>query len=281
MNARRFVTPGGMTIAADECGPPGRDAVMLLHGGGQTRHSWGAALASLERAGYHAVSLDLRGHGDSGWSPEGDYGLDAHLRDLRAVIDQLGGKPALVGASLGGLTSLLAVGESEADRVGALVLIDIVPNYERNGTAEIVNFMSTRARGFASIEEAADAVAAYLPSRKRPRDISGLAKNLRLNGDGRYYWHWDPLIMDARRNPQVSRPRLEQAARRVAVPCLLIRGGLSRIVSADAAADFQRLVPHAEVVTVDQAGHMVAGDANDAFDSPLLDFLDRTLGNPC
>ncbi|WP_254604815.1 alpha/beta fold hydrolase [Sphingomonas bacterium] len=266
-----------MTLAADERGDAGSLPVVLLHGGGQTRHSWAGTLDTLAAAGFHCVSLDLRGHGDSAWAADGAYGLDAHVADLRAVIDQLGGRAAVVGASLGGLTGLLATGEDGGEGIAALVMVDVVPAVELEGAQEIRAFMTARPEGFASVEEAAEVVAAYLPHRPRPTSTEGLMKNLRRRPDGRLRWHWDPAMFDAPTSGVVTafRERAEAAARRVTVPTLLVRGGMSRVVSADGVRAFLDLVPHAEYVDVADAGHMVAGDRNDAFTVPLLAFLKR------
>src|ERR1700760_2685424 len=117
--------PSGIALAADTWGDPDGPLVILLHGGGQTRHAWGETGARLGEAGYFAVAYDARGHGDSGWSPDGDYSLDALAQDLQCVISAVNGaRPVLVGASLGGATSLVAMGERLVD-ASALILVDI------------------------------------------------------------------------------------------------------------------------------------------------------------
>lgn len=194
---QRSFVGAGVTIAADVAGAPDAVPVVFLPGGGQTRAAWGRALPAVADAGFRGVSVDLRGHGDSGWAADQDYRLAAHAADLRALLGQLDDRPFLVGASLGGLAAL-TVAAAEPDRVRGLVLVDVVPRVERKGTDRIRRFMTGRRDGFASIDEAADAVAAYLPHRPRPKDTSGLMKNLRLRG-GRYHWHWDPAISDDRR----------------------------------------------------------------------------------
>lgn len=265
-------------LAADEAGTRGDPAVMLLHGGGQTRHSWGRAVAALAGNGFHAITVDLRGHGDSDWAPDGDYSLDTLAADVRAIAASLPSPPALVGASLGGLASLIAAGEAVTPIARALVLVDVVPRIEIEGGGEIRDFMTGNPNGFATLDEAADAIARYLPHRPRPTDTRGLAKNLRLR-DGRYHWHWDPAMMSGRGmdvgNSQ-QHVRLEDAARALTMPTLLIRGGRSRVVSMAGVEEFHRLVAHSEFVNIDDADHMVAGDANDAFNAPLLKFLERT-----
>jgi non-heme chloroperoxidase len=273
----QFAGADGVTIAADVAGPAGGAPVVLLHGGGQTRGSWKGAAGALAGRGYRAISLDLRGHGDSDWPADGDYQLDRFVDDLAAILPTLGAPAVLVGASLGGLASLLAVGERRLP-AAALVLVDVTPRIEPTGVGKIRAFMTANPNGFASIDEAADAVAAYLPHRPRPRDASGLRKNLRLREDGRLYWHWDPRFMSEARSAGFNGERLEAAARALAVPTLLIRGGRSEIVTPAGAQAFLELAPHAEFVDVTDADHMVAGDANDAFNAAVIDFIERRIG---
>jgi pimeloyl-ACP methyl ester carboxylesterase len=276
---RIFRNRSEMKLVADEAGDPAAPAVLFLHGGGQTRHSWGAATTLLAEAGFYALTIDLRGHGDSDWSPDGDYDLAGMRDDIFDILAQLPqGRPALVGASMGGLAALFAAGGDDPSIVRALVLVDVVPQIEMEGAQEIRAFMTGAPDGFASVEAAADAVAAYLPHRPRRSSNAGLLKNLRQRDNGRYYWHWDPRMMQdgGRFDPAARRQTLEDAARRVTAPTLLIRGGLSRVVSLEGAAAFQQIIPHAEFVNIEQADHMVAGDANDAFNAPLIDFMKRT-----
>ena len=266
---------GGIRLAGDAYGDPGAPPVVLLHGGGQTRHAWGGTAAALAAAGWYAISLDLRGHGDSAWDPAGDYSVDALARDLRGVVRQLGRPPVLVGASLGGLTALAAEGESAAPFAAAVVLVDIAPRVQPDGVQRIIEFMTGHPEGFATLDEAADAIAGYAAHRPRPKDLSGLRKNLRLGDDGRYRWHWDPRMMSGDKRPNATRnpERLERCARALRVPTLLVRGRMSDIVSEEGAQAFLALVPHARYADVSGAGHMVAGDRNDAFTGAVLAFL--------
>lgn len=271
----------GVRLAADRWAPPGpsRGLVLLLHGGGQTRYSWRRTGRNLAAQGWTAVALDARGHGDSEWAPDGDYTLDALVADLRAVVDLLDERPVLVGASLGGMTSLLALA-ADPDLARGLVLVDVTPTTEREGTAEITRFMRSGTAGFATLDEAASAVAAYNPHRVRPPRVDGLRKNLRQR-DGRWYWHWDPRLLDSRQTDsgalEENARRARDAARGLRVPTLLVRGSQSRVVSAAGAGELLRLVPSARQIDVDGAGHMVAGDDNDLFGGHLLSFLDSTV----
>ncbi|WP_245607040.1 alpha/beta fold hydrolase [Pseudonocardia spinosispora] len=251
-----------------------RGTVVLLHGGGQTRHSWSRTGQRLGSHGWNALSLDCRGHGESGWAPDHDYSLDALVADLRAVVAQLGTRPVLVGASMGGNTSLVAQGEHPG-LARALVLVDIVPRIEPKGVARIAAFMTARPDGFESLDEVAEAVHAYNPHRARPASPEGLRKNVRQHSDGRWYWHWDPAFVLGGDEPARAErfERVASAARAITVPTMLVRGRQSDIVSDEGVAELLEMIPHARSVDVGNAGHMVAGDDNDLFTGSLADFL--------
>jgi pimeloyl-ACP methyl ester carboxylesterase len=282
-----FTGAGGNRLAADVFGEQG-PAVLLLHGGGQTRHAWRETAERIARAGMTAYAVDQRGHGDSEWVADGAYNFADFAADVRAVADELhrrsGARPVVIGASLGGIASLHAQGEAQRDGRGplfsALVLVDITPRVDRGGVEKVQGFMRAHAReGFGSVAEAADAVAAYLPHRPRPRSDAGLKKNLRLHPDGRWRWHWDPRFLEGRRTIDGTRERVEgaliEAARHLKIPALLVRGGSSELVQEAHAREFLDLVPHAEYADVSGARHMVAGDRNDEFSAAILDFLGK------
>lgn len=278
---RTVKLPGaGLSLAADLYGDEADPPVVLLHGGGQTRHAWGGAAAAFAAAGRFAISIDLRGHGHSDWSPDGVYGMTQFADDVHALASSLGRPPALVGASLGGLASLVAVGEAETPVATALVLVDVAPRVEVDGRKKIQAFMRAGMRGFDTLEDAADSVSAFIPHRPRPSDLSGLQKNLRQRGDGRWYWHWDPRWIGNNEGVDgqsglVHHDRMCAAARRITVPTMLVRGRMSDIVSDESVRELRALVPHAEIVDVADAGHMVAGDKNDVFNAAVIDFVDR------
>ncbi|MEP1206053.1 MAG: alpha/beta hydrolase [Rhizobiaceae bacterium] len=264
-------------------------AILMMHGGGQTRHSWDGAARQLSARGNVAVTVDGRGHGDSGWVESQNYRFRDYASDLKTIAPQVakrfsaGGRPpVVVGASLGGLSAMLVHdqhrGPDPVELFSAIVLVDITPRMQASGVDRILGFMSKDMRvGFSDINEAADAIAAYLPNRARPASLDGLAKNLRKRPDGRWYWHWDPAFVDGPNNIMSDNPnRLETllgAAQRITVPTLLVRGGKSELVTEEAAAEFLQHVPHAKFVDVSDAGHMVAGDRNDTFAKAVIDFL--------
>jgi pimeloyl-ACP methyl ester carboxylesterase len=286
-----FAGRDGIRLVAEAAGDREAPPVVLAHGGGQTRHSWGTTLPVLAERGWRAYSIDLRGHGDSAWDPDGDYSMGAFAGDVRGVARSFPQPPALVGASLGGLSCLVAI--AEADRTnppiaGALVLVDVAPRIEVEGRDRIGAFMIEHMEeGFGSLEEVADAIQRYNPHRPRPRDLAGLKKNVRLREDGRWVWHWDPQFITGRfgsrdetRSSLVDASRLQDAARALTIPTLLVRGRQSDLLSEAGAREFLELVPHAEFVDVANAGHMVAGDRNDVFNNAVVEFLDRVVHGP-
>jgi pimeloyl-ACP methyl ester carboxylesterase len=285
--AATFTGAAGNKLVADvfgDNGPP----VLLLHGGGQTRHAWRKTAEELARRGWTAYAMDQRGHGDSDWIADLAYSFPDFAADAKVVARELyrrsGTRPAVIGASLGGIASLLAEGETERSNgdelFSSLVLVDITPRVDPRGVEKVQGFMRLHAaEGFGSIEEAAQAVADYLPHRPRPKSNEGLKKNLRLSPDGRWRWHWDPNFIDGPRGVGKNRERTEgllvEAARRVRIPALLVRGGASELVREADVREFLQLVPHAEYVDVGGARHMVAGDRNDAFSAAVLGFLTK------
>ncbi len=275
---REFTGFKNLPIVADCFGDPTHPPVLLMHGGGQTRHAWRGTAAALAGHGFYAIAYDARGHGDSGWATDGDYTLEAIVGDLLAITQALAPKkPILVGASLGGFAALLAYGE-HGKVASAVVLVDIATRLESKGIDKILAFMRAHPEGFASLDEAADTIAAYLPHRPRPKTTKGLEKNLRKGDDGRWRWHWDPAFMSiGDQKPRSSRDpnKLENAARKLTVPTLLVRGGSSDVVSEESVKVFLEQVPHAEYADVAGAQHMVAGDKNDAFTVKVIEFLER------
>jgi pimeloyl-ACP methyl ester carboxylesterase len=257
-----------------------RGTALLTHGGGQTRHSWKNAARTLSERGWTSVTLDTRGHGDSTWAPDGNYSMDALIADLAAVTAALDEPPVLIGASMGGVTSLVAAGEGHLTARG-LVLVDVAPRIEPVGAARVRDFMTGTPDGFATLGDVADAVSAYNPHRERSASLEGLKRNVRLRDDGRWHWHWDPALMrrgdggdDDETRGVLSHERLKDAARSLTIPTLLVRGQQSDVVSPEGAAELLELVPGSSFVDVRGTGHMVAGDDNDVFTREVLGFLD-------
>lgn len=264
---------GGLALVADDYGPADGPPVLMLHGFGQTRRAWRETAVELAREGCRAVAPDARGHGESGHADDGDYRLDDFVDDARRFCRRLG-QPVLVGASMGGLTGMLAEAENRHRLVAGLVLVDIAPRWEASGVERILAFMKARPGGFGSLEDAARSVAEYLPHREPRRTVEGLRPYLRETADGRLVWHWDPnLLSQFGAEPAPYHARLMAAARLLTCPTLLVNGELSEVVSDAAIHEFLQAVPHARQETIPGAAHMVAGDRNDAFTDAVRRFI--------
>ena len=281
-----FDVAPGICLAADEFGSSDAPTVLLLHGGGQTRHAWHATAVNLADSGWRAITVDLRGHGKSTHPRPPAYALEDFAADVRALTAKIAQHSiVIVGASLGGIASLLALTEPPVATAGGLVLVDVAHRFQPRGGGRIVSFMEKHPEGFTTISEVADTVAAYLPHRAHPRDTGGLRHNLRRNDNGRWMWHWDPELLTQTRpllQDQASLSgRLTDAVARLRQPCLLVRGADSDVLSADIAREFIELAPTATVAEVPSAGHMVAGDNNEAFTAAIRAWLDTfTPGRP-
>ncbi len=280
MTTEYFTTPAGHRLALSAYGPEDGEPVLFFHGGGQTRHAWGGAARKLGEEGWRAIAVDMRGHGES--DRTADYRTTDFALDVRALAEAQSAPPVIVGASLGGIAAMIANtghGASPgmpAEVSRALVLVDIAPRTNPEGVKRILDFMAAHTSGFVSLEDAAAAVAAYQPQRAQRSDPGGLRKNLRQAEDGRWYWHWDPHLLTQfgrTRDKAAEEEALYRAAEGLRQPVLLVRGRMSDIVSEDIIHEFQTRIPHARVMHVGGAGHMVAGDRNDVFLEAVMAFL--------
>jgi len=223
-------------------------------------------------------------HGESSWSKKKNYRFDFLADDLIAIAKSFDKKPVLIGASMGGLTSIIAL-DRFPDLASTLILVDVSPKLEKKGVDRIFDFMSAKPEGYASLQEVQEAIIAYLPQRKNaPRgkgNVKGLQKNLRRLPNGNWGWHWDPEMLNVwmnlsdHRNPSEMSDLLNIVLRDLSIPALLVRGGMSDVVSKEIVQELLQSAPNLAYVDVKDAGHMVAGDSNDVFTEALLDFLNK------
>lgn len=275
----------GVALAVERFGDADVPGLVFAHGFGQTRRAWTGTARALAHEGWHCLTADSRGHGDSGWSMDGQYDFPQFVDDLvllaqYAALPPAPTLPILVGASMGGLLGLVAQAAHAPFR--ALVLVDITPRWENAGVERILAFMRAHPDGFGSVEEAADAIAHYLPHRQSRKSPDRLRQLLVMRADGRLRWHWDPRMLDRiAADGERQQSHLLEAARSVRVPTLLISGSRSDIVSDSTIDEFLACVPHAEHVRVAHATHMVVGDRNDAFTDAVRNFIEplRPSGN--
>jgi len=279
-NLLKFQTTEDITIVADAYGNPENDPILLLHGGGQTRNSWKKTGEILAEKGWYVIATDARGHGNSSWSKNGDYSFDFLREDVVYIANSLEKKPILIGASMGGISSLAAL-HDHPELAKGLILVDVSPRIEKKGTDRIFSFMSAKPEGYSSLEEVAAAVKAYMPHRKNIGSLNGLKKNLRKLPNGNYGWHWDPKMLKVWMNKsnnfsnKETEDFLMNALKNLQIPTMLVRGGISDVVSKEIVEELKVIVPNMEYIDVKEAGHMVAGDSNHVFTNALIGFLEK------
>lgn len=266
----------GVRLVGDDFGPKDGVPVVLTGGIGQTRHAWRRTAEQIAAAGRRAITIDLRGHGDSDWSPDSNYTYPRFVEDMEVIVRKIGEPAVLVGASLGGKISLATAGYIGSAVARALVIVDTVP---RNNWDDSI-ILRPPVEGYASLDAAAEALAQVSGQKVQPGAGERLRRNMKMDEKGRWHFHWDPELVLGEQGlgRDESVDYLEAAAARVTVPTLLARGELSPEVGEDGIAAFRALVPQVKVETIAGAAHMFTGDSNDAFAAVLVDFLKRTSG---
>jgi esterase len=240
-------------------GTKGRHPILFLHGGGLNAHTWDLVCLAL-RDEYHCVALDQRGHGDSEWSPVGDYSLPSQVRDIEGFIEKLGlSRPLVVGHSMGGFAAM-AYTARFARRMAGLVLVDVAPELNPKGTARIRNFLA-QDRELDSVEAFVERAMAFNPLRNPALLRRSLLHNLRQLPNGKWTWKHDPNRV--RPTPESMRARQEEIMREVnhmACPTLILRGAHSDVLSDAGAERFARALPDGRWLRVEGAAHTVQGD---------------------
>lgn len=258
--ANHDVVVDGLRLHYLDWGRRGRPPLLFLHGGCLTAHTWDLVCLAL-RADFHCLALDQRGHGDSEWSPVLDYGPDAHVRDIRGLIEQLGlERPVLVGHSLGGLNAMV-LAAAAAEELGGVALVDVGPDPHPGAVKRIGDFVMGDP-GDGSVEDFVERARAFNP-RRDPRLLRySLQHNLRRMPDGNLTWKYDRRgltpehIADMRRRFE----GLRESAKAITCPVLVIRGAESDAFSDQQAAAFAAALPDGRWDRVENAGHTIQGD---------------------
>jgi pimeloyl-ACP methyl ester carboxylesterase len=269
----RQVVLGRMRFRYLDWGSRGRRPVLFLHGGGLTAHTWDLVCLALRRE-HHCFALDLRGHGDSEWSPEMDYSIEAHRGDVTALIDHLGlDGLVLVGMSLGGLTALAYAGRHAA-KLGALVIIDVGPEARQEGARRIAEFIAAPAE-FDSVDEVIERALAFNPRRDAKLLRRSLQHNLRRLPSGKLTWKHDRRHRAKFDAEEWARRRLGlwDEIPNITCPTLVVRGARSDVFHDEDAEKLTAALPRGSWVRVEDAGHTVQGDNPRALVTELRRFL--------
>jgi pimeloyl-ACP methyl ester carboxylesterase len=234
--------------------------LVLLHGGGQNAHTWDTVALALGRP---MIAIDLPGHGHSSRRPDRDYGAWRNATAVAAVLEQVA--PAavvVVGMSLGGVTAI-RLAATRPDLVRKLVVVDVTPQVN-----DSTRTMSRADRGAVALVAgppvfdsfAAIAGAAVAASPKRPRQAveRGVRHNAVELPDGRWTWRYD--LFGELPASQFDFTPLWADVSAITTPVMLVRGGDSKFVTDDDAAEFRRRQPGLRLEVVPGAGHAVQSD---------------------
>jgi len=257
--ADRTVTARGMSFHYVEWGAASAPPLLCLHGITQTAHSWDEVAADLARD-YRVLCFDQRGHGDSSWARDGNYTRQEMAADLDAITDLLGLRQfVLCGMSMGGINSI-AFTATHPDKVAALIVVDVSPEIQAKGVANIRSFIQA-SDVLDSFEAFVERAHQFNPRRSLDNIRSRLSHNLKQLEDGRWTWKYDTALRSPDRGFQASAlSNLWDDVRQIRCPTLIIRGGESDILSDESAAKMQAAVANSRLVTVPGAGHSVMGD---------------------
>jgi esterase len=254
-------------------GMPGKRPFLFLHGGALNAHSWDLVCLAL-RGDYHCIALDLRGHGDSEWSPVGDYALDRHIADVEALVEHLDLRDfVLAGMSLGGLAAI-GYAAAHADRLHALVIVDVAPDVQRAGSQRVREFV--RDDEFESIDAFVQQAGRFNPRRSPASLRRSLHYNLRQTPRGTWVWkhdrrrhgddhEWEEMLARHR--------RLWEIVPDITCPALVVRGADSDVITDHDAGRLAAALPNGQRTTVPRAGHSVQGDNPADLIAAIRDFM--------
>jgi esterase len=252
-----FLIVNGLRMHYLDWGYPSAPPVVCVHGYSSSAQAF-AALARHFQGRFHTIALDVRGHGESAWSPTEAYQYHDQISDLAGFVDQLGLEQfALIGTSMGGIIAMAYAG-AHPERLLRLVINDIGPDAEVGGQ-RITQMVGDRPKEFASLEDAMAyrRLVSPITARRSDEDQRELALGvLRHQPDGRWVWKMDPAYIRQRvQQGPPPRPALWPALQRITCPTLVVWGRESDVLSEVQARRMVDVLPQAELVAVPSVGH--------------------------
>ncbi len=218
----REVRVNGARLHYLDWGNEGMPPLVLLHGRTNSAHTWDFTSLAFHES-HHVIALNQRGHGESDWSPDGNYSLDRSIPDIEAFIQDLGlASVRLIGHSMGGRVAM-AYASQHPENVTALVVVDIAPHVERS-ELDTIRGWNRLPRDADSLEEFVEAAHALNPRRTKEQLRGSLSHQLRQYPNGKWSWKWDPALREADTTGWTEE-HLWESAGEIRCPFLLDRGG--------------------------------------------------------
>ncbi len=268
----RFVTVNGIRIHYLEWGTSGKQPLVLLHGIARVAHTFDH-LAPHFSHDHHVFAVDMRGHGDSGWDPQGAYLVEDYVRDIEGLVAQLQLRNVVLwGNSTGGRVAQVLAG-SHPELVSAVIVEDVGPERPPAISNRRAGRMSREANGWASVDELFAQVKTDYPRTSEPV-LRGFVKHgSKQNAEGRIVWKRDPAILNG-----FVPTELWAIVRKIKAPIIYILGGGSSIVPPETREQLKQALPQVEIVTMPGLGHYPSDEKPGDFLATVDRFLAATRG---
>jgi len=263
----RFVTLNGLRIHYLDWGSEGKPPLIMLHGIGRVAHSFDHIAPRFQGA-YHVIAMDMRGHGDSDWSPEGAYLVEDYVKDLEAFVNRLDlHGVVLLGNSTGGRVVQVYAG-MHPERVARLVVEDVGPQRTNEIASGFARRVEQEDKGWASEDEL---VASLMRSGGRVSEE--LQRNYAHFGskrreDGRLVWKRDPNLVKG-----FVQTDLWRFVSKIQCPTLYILGGASSIVPPETQKQLKETLPDCKIVIMPGLGHYPHQEAPEQYIQLVKEFL--------
>lgn len=266
--------PGhGVSLAASAWGREGGTPICFFHGFSQSKRLWLEAAQIVARHGFLGLSIDLRGHGESEWAPDGDYRAEAYGRDVACLLDHFARPVALVGGSRGGRAAFIGAARRQ-DKVALVLLCDMAPRLQGRERDKIVTYLKKSLAGFDSVEEAAELLYTELDQPKMV-NVANLRKAMREE-DGRLYWRWDRrAAADDLLHAEEDVTVMEEAARIMKRPVVMLWGERESLVTPEEIARFRSMTPQLIVERTKGTTHIFTWRDNALVANRVLHHLAR------
>jgi len=247
--ADRFVEVNRLRIHVVDWGGVDKPPLVMVHGLDRVARTFDP-LARHFAQRYHVLAIDMRGHGDSSWDPDGRYLVEDHVTDLEGVVDRLGLRGIILwGNSTGGRVVQVFAG-LHPDLVNGVISEDVGPERPRQIADSYSRRVAQEEAGWVSEDELRTQLRKTNPRMSDAVLDAYVTHGSRRRADGRVIWKRDPKLVNG-----FVATDLWRFVRTITAPILYIIGGRSTIVPVATQEELQKTLPHARVVTVEGTGH--------------------------
>ena len=268
--ADRFVTVGGLRLHYLDWGTEGRQPLILVHGLDRTAHAFDHVAPHFVSR-YHVLSFEMRGHGDSGWDPEGRYLVEDHVTDLEGFVRQLGLRNVILwGNSTGGRVVQVYAG-MHPENVSHVISEDVGPERPRQIADGYARRVKEEEAGWATDEEVVARLRKANPRMPDANIRAWVRSGTRRRDDGRIVWKRDPKLVNG-----FVATDLWRFVSRIESPILYVLGGASSIVPPETQEQLRATLPRVEIVTMPGLGHYPSDEKPNEFLEIVDGFLART-----